>query len=342
MTYTDQAPKTANLVFRPSGPFSLEPLRTMACGFLRGTRQCGAGGAVRIAFPEDQTFRPIGVELREQDGELHAQVRGAEGPQSLERVRRQLARTLGLDGDGWPFAHLLAADPALAPIARRRPGFRPVVAYSPYVMAGMSVLSQRLSIAQAAKIQMRIAEEQGDVVEVGGQRLASFPRPESLLAYDEFPGVSSEKWRRLRIVARAAQGGVLCADALSALPYEQAKQRLLALHGIGPWTASAILIRGCGLTDELPIEEPRLLSAIGQVYGLGRAATVTEALCIAESWRPFRTWVSVLLVSEDFARAQPATRNRPRARAASRNASAIILSGSAKMTRSSGGRNSSR
>jgi hypothetical protein len=108
-------------------------------------------------------------------------------------VARQVARVLGLDHDGARFARVLDADPVLRGIAAARPGFRPVVSYSPYVMAGWAVLSQRLRMAQAAAIQVAVAEAAGDVVELDGARIASFPRPQSVLARRAFPGVPDEK-----------------------------------------------------------------------------------------------------------------------------------------------------
>lgn len=285
----------------PRGPFSLDPVRKMGCGFLLGTRSCSADGAVRLAFPADGTFEITAAKLEPSpDGaSVDVTMYGAREP---ERVKAQLSRTLCLDHDGRVFAKILRDDPTLSAVASRRPGFRPVVAYSPYVMAGWCVLSQRLSMAQAARIQVRMAETFGDVREVDGVRIASFPRPTSILSVNEFPGVAAEKWSRLRGVAAAALEGRLEADNLHSTPYEAARERLMSLRGVGPWTADGTLIRGVGLTDVLPISEPRLHSAVGEIYGLGRPATTDEVVAIAESWRPFRTWVSVLLVSEDYQR----------------------------------------
>jgi DNA-3-methyladenine glycosylase II len=206
-------------------------------------------------------------------------------------VKRQVARVLGVDQDVERFEAIVARDPALKKLAR--PAFRPVVAYSPYAMAGWSVLSQRTRMAQAAKLQIAIAEAAGDVVEIDGDTIASFPRPQSILARDGFKGVQPEKWTRLQAVARAALDGRLERDRLLGMPYEEARADLLAIRGVGAWTADAILVRGCGPTDLLPLAEPRLHEMVGRLYG----KRVEE---VAERWRPFRTWVSVLLVSEHF------------------------------------------
>ncbi len=289
--------------FTPQGPFSLDPVRKMGCGFLLGTRSCSADGAVRLAFPADGTFEIVGARLEAQNDEsVDVAFFGASRP---EVVKQQLARALCIDHDARPFQKILSGDQALARAAARRPGFRPVVAYSPYVMAGWCILSQRLRMSMAAKLQVRMAEKFGDVIEIDGERVASFPRPESILSAKEFPGIAAEKWARLRGVAEAALRGELEAEKLLSVPYEVAHERLTELRGVGAWTADGTLIRGAGPTDVLPVTEPRLHAAVGHAYELGRAATTTEVLAIAESWRPFRTWVSVLLISDDWSRATP-------------------------------------
>jgi DNA-3-methyladenine glycosylase II len=279
------------------GPFSLDAARDLQCGFLRGSRACATDGAVRMAFPLDGTFAVVGVTLRHEGAAVEGIV---EGTHDVGRVARQVARVLGLDQDGAAFQRVLDEDPALRHVAARRPGFRPVVSYSPYVMAGWSVLSQRLRMAQAAAIQIRIAEATGDTVEIEGETIASFPRPASLLQLRAFPGVANEKWTRLQTVARAAAEGELEVERLVSLPYEEGRTRLMRLRGIGPWTADAILMRGCGTTDLLPLAEPLLHAAVARAYELGQENDDERIASIAERWRPFRTWVSVLLISEEF------------------------------------------
>jgi DNA-3-methyladenine glycosylase II len=281
----------------------------MACGFLLGTRSCRTDGAVRIAFPSDEAFALVGATLRETPRGLRAEVHGGRA----ESVRAQLERIVGLDQDGQRYADLVAGDPVLQAIAARRPGFRPVVAYSPYVMAGWCVLSQRLAMAQAKKLQQRMAEMCGDEVTLDGERLASFPTPGGLLCLREVPGLSSEKLTRLHAVARAALDGLLDVNSLRQLGAEEAKQRLQQIRGIGPWTADAIWVRGTGDPDALALAEPRLHAIVGARYARGRSVSDAELRAIADGWRPFRAWVSVLLVSESFAdpRVKPAiTRGR--------------------------------
>jgi hypothetical protein len=77
-------------------------------------------------------------------------------------------------------------------------------------------------------------------------------------------------------------------------------------------------MRGSGVPDELTQTEPRVFEAVGRAYGLGRAATPDELLSFAEGWRPFRTWMSVLFVSQ-WMRADAAPRRSRVTRRAERS-----------------------
>lgn len=288
-------------------PFSLEPVKKLACGFLRGSRTCGLN-EVKLAFPLDGTFEVVGVTLRLNGAKVEVEARGTK---KLEVLKAQVARFLALDADGDAWARVLAGEPVLAAISAKTPGgFRPVVAYSPYVMAGWSVLSQRVRMTQAAAVQVRMAEAAGDVATVGGETVASFPRPQSVLALTRFAGVSDEKLTRLKAVARAALDGKLEVAALRAVPFDVARERLMEIRGVGPWTADAILMRGCGPLDALPLSEKVLHGAVAQAYQLTKVPTDAEVEARAKAWAPFRMWASVMLIANDFDGARARLRGR--------------------------------
>lgn len=267
----------------PGGPFSLEVARTFACGLFTASRACSSDGAVRFAFSRDHDFELAGVRLGLSDGRVVGEAFGA-----TQGIERQLARILGIDRDASGFYALGRRDPVLGELLEQRRGFRPVVFFSPWAAAGWSVLTQRLRMTQAARLAEELAREAGDVVELDGVQVASFPRPQTFLARSSYPGVTAEKWMRLQTVARAALDGELSMEALAK---EGARERLLQLRGVGPWTADAVLIRGVGPSDVLPVSEPSLHAAVARAYPRESFETVTRR------WAPFRTWASILLIS---------------------------------------------
>lgn len=105
---------------------------------------------------------------------------------------------------------------------------------------------------------------------------------------------------------------------MCARPYAESRAQLMQLRGVGAWTADAILIRGCGLVDELPLSEPTLHAGVAHAYGLARIPSDDEVAAIAERWRPFRTWVSVLVVASYY-RSSPRSLTTAALRASARS-----------------------
>jgi DNA-3-methyladenine glycosylase II len=107
-------------------------------------------------------------------------------------------------------------------------------------------------------------------------------------------GLNDEKVRRLHGLAQAALDGRLDTEHLRAIPPEEALASLRELHGVGPFTADAVLYRGCGVADGLPASDDLGRTVVRDLYGLPDAGAA-DVERIAEAWRPFRMWAVVLL-----------------------------------------------
>ena len=140
-----------------------------------------------------------------------------------------------------------------------------------------------------------MAAQLGDPVTFGDRVVHAFPSPDRLASLEEFPGLAGRKPEWLRSVARAALDGQLDAARLRGLPRETALKDLKTLPGIGDFSAGLILLRGAGDPDAVAYHEPRLALAVADAYGLPEPATPAQLTEISETWRPFRTWVTLLL-----------------------------------------------
>src|SRR5206468_3442718 len=95
-------------------------------------------------------------------------------------------------------------------------------------------------------------------------------------------------------LARAALDGRLDTEQLRAMPSEAALASLRELPGVGPFTADAVLYRGCGIADGIPASDELGQSVIKDLYGL-EVVTAADVERISDAWRPFRMWAVVLL-----------------------------------------------
>jgi DNA-3-methyladenine glycosylase II len=282
----------------PRGPFSLAASIAFLEGFTPASYAGGPASVLELAFPVEGSWRTVGVRARQDDGgPVVAEIvsPAAPDPDLVAGIRPQLERILSLDVDGSDFPAVGERDPVVGEVQRKFPGLRPVGFWSPYEAAAWTIIVRRIRITQGAAIKARMNERLGEPVSFGGRVVHAFPSPQRLAGLDAFPGLAAPKPEWLRSVARAALDGQLDAARLRAMPPEEALADLKKLPGIGDFSAGLTLLRGAGFPDAVPSGEPRLARAVELAYGLPGPATPEQILAISENWRPYRTWVTLLL-----------------------------------------------
>jgi DNA-3-methyladenine glycosylase II len=276
----------------PRGPFSLAASAAFLEGFAPAAHRGGEPGHLHLAFVPDGGEAAAGVCLRQPDTNVVGEVFGEADPAA---VRAQVARILSLDVDGTDFPDVGRRDPVVGGLQDRWPGLRPVGFFSPYEAAAWALMVQRIRIVQAARIKDRMTADLGQAVDVHGDLRHAFPGPARLADLGGYPGLTARKVGYLRSLGEAAMAGRLDAARLRALPREQALALLKELPGVGDFSAELILLRGAGDPDHLPGHEPLLRRAVALAYGLDGQPDEARLTELAEAWRPYRTWVVLLL-----------------------------------------------
>ena len=284
----------AEFEIRPRGPFSLAAAQDFAGGFPAGIGGGSVGEqSIAMAFPIEGTDSSAAVDIRQrEDGVV---VGRTDAPtELLEAVRRQAARSLSLDHDGTDWPAVGQRDPVIGTFQEAHGFLRPVCFYSAYEAATSFVIGQRIAMHQSARIKRWLGEQLGDRPTIGGQEFVAFPRPERLFEMSVVPGLNQKKVGWLKGIAGAAIGGRLDTQRLGGMGREEALARLRELPGVGPFTAEAVWLRGCGIVDELPSSEDVSVTAEREMYGRPQM-TRDEFVELAEEWRPYRMWATVLL-----------------------------------------------
>ncbi|MBB4912418.1 DNA-3-methyladenine glycosylase family protein [Actinophytocola algeriensis] len=275
------------------GPFDLTASARFLEGFAPAARADAAAspGELRLAFPVAPSWRPVGVLVKQAgpNGPVRMAVHG--DPSDVDNAAAAARRILSLDVDGTGFAAVGARDPVVGDLQARYPGLRPVAFHSPYEAACFAIIGHRIRMNQAATIKRNLARELGSSVDVHGVVLPSFPPPAVLRAVPMVPMVSEVKSDRLKAIAEAAEAGRLDAAELRSIPVAEALTRLRTLPGIGEFSSELVLLRGAAHPDGFPDAETRLHEEMRRVYPVATKAELSE---VADGWRPFRTWVSVL------------------------------------------------
>lgn len=279
------------------GRFSLQAAAAFGFGPTEGSAP-DWDGALRLAFPVDGGRGHAGavVRQRDPDGPVAVELQLRDGAEA-EVALGQVARILSLDHDARRFERLGDADPVLGALQRAHPGQRPVLFASPYEAAAWSVISARRPAAQGARVRAQLGADLGATFELDGVEVIAFPQPTLLAGIDDaFPGLNATKVQRLRAVADAALTGELDVARLQELGPEAASADVQRLPGIGPFYASLIVLRASGFADALAATpEPRGAAFAARYYGLPEPLDATAFAVLAERWRPFRTWATVLI-----------------------------------------------
>ena len=157
------------------------------------------------------------------------------------------------------------------PLRRREPGFAGLAAI---------IVSQQLSVASANAIYGRL---EARFAPLEGARLAGATEEELRDC-----GLSTPKIRALRALAEAVAGGALDLAGLASLDAEDAHERLVAVKGVGPWTADIFLLFCLGHPDAFPAGDLALQEAVKLALSLKTRPDATRLERIAERWRPWR------------------------------------------------------
>ncbi|MEA2992202.1 MAG: DNA-3-methyladenine glycosylase [Alphaproteobacteria bacterium] len=182
---------------------------------------------------------------------------------------------------------LIKADPRLVPVLKK--AGRPSLRRREAGFAGLCaiVTSQQLSTSSARAIWGRLSAA-FDPFHHDELRRA---RPAKLARL----GLSKPKIRTLKAVSAALAQGKIDLDAVSRMEADDAHTALIALHGIGPWTADIYLLFCLGHADAWPAGDLALQEAARLALGLKARPTAKEMAVLAEPWRPWRGVAAHLL-----------------------------------------------
>lgn len=198
-------------------------------------------------------------------------------------------RLLDLDADPEAVVEALSADPDLSALVAKAPGQRIPRTVDEPELALRVVLGQQVSVKAARTHAARIVAAYGQpLTDAGGGLTHVFPAIEHLTEIDPVHlALPRSRQRSLAsLIAALADGDVLL-DA--GCDWERTRRQLLAVPGIGPWTAEVIAMRGLGDPDAFPATDLGILLAAKQVGLPGNSRALTGH---SGRWRPWRSYAA--------------------------------------------------
>lgn len=212
-------------------------------------------------------------------------------PTAVPGIVARVRRMFDLDADLTTIHRQLAVDPLLARLIAERPGLRVPGTWDGLELAIRAVLGQQITVAAAIKLAGKLVAHYGaPLSSPRGGLTHVFPEAAVLAAADLASlGMPKSRGRTLSGVAQA-----LLDDPLLFEPGRpEGVARLLALYGIGDWTAQYIALRQLREMDGFPTGDVGLINALGALEG--EAVTARQLWLRAEAWRPYRGYAAQLL-----------------------------------------------
>jgi AraC family transcriptional regulator, regulatory protein of adaptative response / DNA-3-methyladenine glycosylase II len=198
-------------------------------------------------------------------------------------------RLLDLDADPEAVVDALNGDPELAPVVEKAPGQRIPRTVDEAELAVRAVLGQQVSTKAARTHAGRLAAAYGQPVhDPEGTLTHTFPSLEQLADIDPIHlAVPKARQRTLSALIAGLADGSVVLDAGS--DWESARRQLLALPGVGPWTAEVIAMRGLGDPDAFPASDLGLRLAAER---LGLPTDQRKLVERSGRWRPWRSYAT--------------------------------------------------
>lgn len=301
------APLKLRLAYRP--PFAWEPLlqffrdratagiETVEGGVYRRSLECGGSrGVMEVAHDAGRRALTLTLHLNDARG--------------LQAISSRVRQMFDLECHPSEIAAALKRDTFLRPALKKFPGLRVPGAWDPFELGVRVILGQQISVKGATTLAGRVARTYGRPLEYetapGITHL--YPRPEDLVEADLVKlGVVKARERAIHNFSRAVLEGAVRLDG--SMDFDEVVEAIVALPGLGPWTAQVIAMRALREPDAFPAADLGIIRALSSE---GERVRMKEILQLSEKWRPWRAYAALYLWKMDQVSRRKVSSREPR------------------------------
>jgi len=205
--------------------------------------------------------------MQHSDGELTASVlSGSDDIQSRNFIKKYVVSWFDLATDIKPFYKIAMKDELLTPLIKRYFGYRIVGMQDLFESLCWAIIGQQINLNFAYMLKQRFILQFGEKLIFNGKTYHLFPKIEKVAAL-EISTLLSLQFSRQKVkyiidAARTFESGKISQQQIAALSFEDAKEMLLSLKGIGNWTANYVLMKTFHHPNAFPLEDAGLQQAI--------------------------------------------------------------------------------
>ena len=216
-----------------------------------------------------------------------------------ERAGRQISWLLGCDQDLRPFYDSVAHDPILRDVVEQFYGYHNTRTASVFEALVQAVMGQQIATAVARIVRNLLIQNYGLHTSIGDREWYAFPRAETLARAEVSDlrqlKLSVRKSEYIQGIARAALESPDGFERMHDLPDDEVVKGMVALRGVGNWTAQWVLVRALARPDGFPIGDLALRRTVASLYFDGAEINDEELLEFSHRWSPWRSYATAYL-----------------------------------------------
>ncbi|WP_159875471.1 DNA-3-methyladenine glycosylase family protein [Aquitalea denitrificans] len=215
----------------------------------------------------------------------------------LPVVQQAVLRMAGLDGQREAWLQLSRQQPDAARLLGNKPALWLPLTAEPFEALCWAIIGQQINLSFATALRRSLIQLAG--VAIAGSTLLAHPGPAQVAALSA-EQLTAQRFSRSKAAyllgaAQAVLDGRLPLDDMSSQDAAEAENRLLALHGVGPWTARYVMLRGLGFADSAPIGDSGLATALQRFYALPARPDASQTEQLMQVFSPCRSLATLHL-----------------------------------------------
>jgi DNA-3-methyladenine glycosylase II len=214
-------------------------------------------------------------------------------------VIRFVREWFDLDNDLTAFYELAQSDKLLQAAVKHFYGYRIVGMPDLFESLCWAVIGQQINLAFAYTLKQRFVENFGEKIEFNGRNFFMFPTPgivtqlgdEHLLPLQ----FSRQKSKYVRLIAEAFEDKTISREYISTLSFPEARQKLMAIKGVGNWTANYALMKTFRYREAFPLEDAGLHNAIKRIKGMKEKPSIDQVRRIFRKYKGWEAYATLYL-----------------------------------------------
>ena len=211
-------------------------------------------------------------------------------------IKKYVQNWFDLEANLTDFYKTAQNDDVLANLCQRFHGLRMVGMPDLFESLVWSIIGQQINLNFAYSLKERLVKNFGKSLAHNGKELYALPTPERLasLSIEDFQPhqFSRSKAQYILNISRAFAKGELSQKELEKLPFDEIREKLVKIKGVGNWTANYSMMKSLKNYDAFPVEDVGLHNAIKTQYGLEGKPSIETLNLMAKKWSGWKGYAT--------------------------------------------------